>query len=150
MVLGEAKVEQKNNGIVFSGESQIPHTIVKLVFDESVETAVYDLIHEGSLFKQDELKTLVKENKLQILEKEFQTPVSFERFEFAIDNPNHLRGNGKPFQIEILSEEGEWKKIYEGEIFGLICGKQIDPVLAKGVRLVVQADKVRYFNVYHE
>lgn len=150
LVLGEAKVEQKNNGIVLSGESQIPHTIVKLVFDESVETAVYDLIHEGSLFKQDELKTLVKENKLQILEKEFQTPVSFERFEFAIDNPNHLRGNGKPFQIEILSEEGEWKKIYEGEIFGLICGKQIDPVLAKGVRLVIQADKVRYFNVYHE
>ena len=77
-----------------------------------------------------------------------QAPVSFDRFEFAIDNPHHLRGNGKPFQIEILSADGKWEKIYEGEIFGLICGKKMKPVTAKGVRLVTRAENVQYFNVY--
>lgn len=147
-VLGQADVEQTAEGVVLSNVTHSSHTVIELTFDSSVEDAVYGLINKDALFEQKELNRRTDDSNMQILEKVFPETVSFDRFEFVIDNPNHLRGVGKPYRIEVLSADGKWERIYEGEIFGLICGKRIKPVSGKGVRLVVQADNVQNFNVY--
>lgn len=147
-VIGNVDVKQQPDGFYLSGKTHSDHTIVKLIFEDSIEPVVYEQIQENTLFKQSELRKSILPDQRTVLEKIFPKSVSFDRFEFSIDNPQHLRGVGKPYQVEILTAEGSWEKVYEGKIFGLICGKRISPVMAKGVRLVVSADKVMDFNVY--
>jgi hypothetical protein len=79
---------------------------------------------------------------------DLETEKTIDRFEFTIDNPGYLRGHGKPFQLQIKNPDGSWKTIYNGQIFGAICGKRIDPVSVKAVRLIVQTSEIKQFAVF--
>ena len=46
------------------------------------------------------------------------------RFEFTIDNPDHLRGQGKPFELQAKQADETWKTAYKGSVYGTICGKR--------------------------
>ena len=39
---------------------------------------------------------------------------------------------------------------FEGEVFGCICARKIEPVAATAVRLVVQAPGIRQLDVYEK
>ncbi len=72
------------------------------------------------------------------------------RFEFTIDNPGHIRGHGKPFSIQVIDKDGKWNKVYEDKVYGTICGKRIAPVKTNAVRLIVQADSIKQFDIFKD
>jgi hypothetical protein len=71
-----------------------------------------------------------------------------DRFEFTIDNPGYLRGQGKPFELQVKQADENWKTVYHGKVFGTICGKKIDPIATNAVRLFVQTSEIKQFDVF--
>ena len=150
-IRGKFGARQQKDGILLSGVPDATHTILKLTFDGTIEPIIDDMIHQGALFDFKELTETNLSDQRKGYEVTFAEPVQFERFEFLIDNFDHLRGEGIPFSLEILSTDNQWEKVYEGAVFGLICGKKINSVKTRGVRLVLpEKEKVTDFSVYPE
>jgi hypothetical protein len=85
---------------------------------------------------------------LLVREVNFPTVRTISRFEFTIDNPHHLRGEGNLFRLQTKDDSGKWSTVYEGQIYGLICAKAIPAFQAKAVRLVVDASRLTQFDLF--
>jgi hypothetical protein len=70
------------------------------------------------------------------------------RFEFTIDNPGYRRGQGRPFELQVRESDGKWKTVYSDRVYGIICGKAINPVNTDAVRLIVQAQGIKQLDVF--
>ena len=147
-ITGNIVVKQDEKGCLLTGSPDPLNTIVRLEFDASVEPIAMALPSVGSLTSGlSPTITTDPEGRL-IREVNFGKEQSFKRFEFTIDNPGYLRGEGKPFDLQAKQNDGSWKTVYKGKVYGTICGKEIDPVTAKSVRLIVQANVIKQFDIF--
>jgi hypothetical protein len=73
--------------------------------------------------------------------------VTFDQLEFTIENPNHRRGQSKPFDLQVRQADGQWKTVHQGRVFGSIYSKRFPSVTAQFARLVVDAP-VRQFDLF--
>jgi len=147
-VTGNITVTQTADGWLLSGTPDSLNTIVKLVFDRSVEDLAMTLPSNGSLTlnsAQKKWKDEAGRNKLEI---QFESVKQLHRFEFTIDNPGHQRGDGCPYSLQSQQPDGSWKTIYQGKVFGTICGQQLENPEAQTVRLVVEGKEIKDFNLF--
>ena len=66
-------------------------------------------------------------------------PKTFDRLEFAIDNPNYRRGQARAFRLEVLQTDGQWHVVHQGNLYGTIYSKRFPAATGSQVRLVVDA-----------
>ena len=64
---------------------------------------------------------------------------TFDRIEFTIDNPNYLRGQAKPFRLEVLQPDGQWRVVHQGNLYGMIYSKRFPATAGAQIRLVIDA-----------
>ncbi len=148
-VTGNIRVTEDEKGWLLTGTPDSLNTIVCLEFDQSVEEVAYLLPSTDSFTtgKERNITTDAKGRKIAAINLDGEKTIS--RFEFTIDNPGYLRGQGKPFELEVQLTDGSWKTVYKGNVYGTICGKQIDPVTTQSVRLIIQATTIRQLDVFH-
>jgi hypothetical protein len=147
-ITGNIQVKQDENGWLLTGTPDTLNTIVKLEFDSSVEDIAYALRSKGSFTEGHERVVQPAADGLMTALVDLNAERTIDRFEFTIDNPGYLRGHGKPFQLQVKNRYGSWETVYNGQIFGTIFGKSIDPVYAKAVRLIVEASEIKQFDVF--
>jgi hypothetical protein len=123
-------------------------TIVRLEFDGSVEECAYALPSAGSLTAGHERAVTTDADGRMVAEVNLGGEKEIARFEFTIDNPGYLRGQGRPFQLQVRQTDDTWKTVYEGNVFGTICGKALDPVRTNAVRLTVRTSALRQLDVF--
>ncbi|MCX6227501.1 MAG: hypothetical protein NTV01_22655, partial [Bacteroidia bacterium] len=147
-VTGNILVKQDEQGWLLTGTPDPLNTIVKLEFDSSVEDIALALPSAGSLTVGKELLIHSETNGRLIAEVDLGTQKTVDRFEFTIANPGYLRGQGRPYEFQAKQTDGTWKTAFQGNVYGIICAKQIDPVVTGAVRLVVQASEIKQFDVF--
>ena len=141
-------MKQDEAGWLLIGTPDSINTIVELNFDRSVEEIARGLPSKGSLTTGLERKVTGDSQGKITAQVDFETEKAMDRFEFTIDNPDHLRGRGKPFELQVKQMDESWKTVYKGSIYGTICGKAIEPVTTKAVRIIVQASGIRQFDIF--
>jgi len=147
-ITGNIKVAKTADGWLLTGTPDTLNTIVKLEFDRSVEEIAMALPSKGSL-TIGKLPKISKDTAgVTTLEIELGEQKTINRFEFTIDNPGYLRGDGKPFQIQTKKADGTWVSVYKGNIYGIICAKAITPTTTNAVRLIINAKEIKQFDVY--
>jgi hypothetical protein len=148
-VTGNISVKQDEQGLWLAGTPDSVVTVVKLEFDKFIEPIAANLPGTGSLCNGR--SPVIRMGAEGGLEVEFVLDGSQEvsRFEFVIDNPGYLRGQGRPFEIMARQADGSWKMVYKGSVYGTICGKAFEPVLTDAVRLVLKADRILQFDVFN-
>jgi alpha-L-fucosidase 2 len=147
-ITGNIQVKQDEKGWLLTGTPDPMNTILKLEFDRSVEEIAYSLPSKGSLTLGC-VRTLTADSKGRtVAEVNLDSEKTINRFEFTIDNPGYLRGQGKAFELQAKQANGIWKTAYKGSVYGTICGKQLDPVSTKAVRLVIQASEIKQLDVF--
>jgi hypothetical protein len=147
-VTGNIQVKQDEKGYLLTGTPDPLNTIVRLEFDTSVEPIALALPSVGSLTSgRTPTITTDAEGRL-VAEVNLEKEQSIQRFELTIDNPGYLRGAGKPFDLQVKQKDGSWKTVYKGKIYGTICGKEIDPVTTKSVRLIVQTKGIKQLDLF--
>jgi alpha-L-fucosidase 2 len=147
-ITGKIQVKQDEKGWLLTGTPDPLNTIIRLEFDRSVGEIAYALPSKGS-YTVGRQRLLTKNADGRIVaEVNLGGERDVRRFEFTIDNPDYLRGHGKPFQLQIMEADGTWNTVYQGKVYGTICGKQIDPVTTRMVRLVVQASGIRQLDLF--
>lgn len=112
---------------------QLSDTIRKLEYDQPVEPFALAAPSQGSL-------TAGKAGTTMDLGK----PTAIGRLEFTIENPGHRRGQGKPFELQARQDDGSWRTIHAGQVFGMIYAKRFAPVTAQHVRLNVGAPVLQF------
>jgi len=147
-ITGNIQVKQDENGWLLTGTPDQLNTIIKLEFDASVEEIAYALPSKGSLTLGRERKLTTDSEGRTIAEVKLDGEKTIRRFEFTIDNPGYLRGQGKAFELQAKQADGTWKTAYKGSVYGTICGKAIDPVKASAVRLVILAKEIKQFDIF--
>ncbi|MBV5283538.1 MAG: hypothetical protein JZU53_14045 [Paludibacter sp.] len=147
-VSGNIKVTKTADGWLLTGTPDTLNTIVKLEFDRSVEEIAMALPSKGSFTLGLAKNTWKGAQGKTNMEVKFDSPKQINRFEFSIDNPGYLRGNGIPFDLQVQVADGSWKTIHQGKVFGIICSKQIENVEATAVRLVIDANEIKQFDVF--
>jgi len=147
-ITGNIRVKQDENGWLLTGMPDPLNTIVKLEFDASVEEIAYALPSKGS-FTVGKLRNMTTDLEGRtIVEVNLDGEKTIDRFEFTIDNPDYLRGQGKTFELQAQQADGTWKAAYKGSVYGTICSKQFDPVKAEAVRIIIQAKEIKQFDVF--
>jgi hypothetical protein len=147
-ITGNIQVKQDENGWLLTGTPDPLNTIVKLEFDKSVEEIANALPSKGSYTINRERKVTTDQEGRMTAEINLPGDKMINRFEFTIDNPGYVWGGGKPFELQVKAAGQTWRTIYKGNVFGTICGKQLDPVKANGVRLVIQAAGIKQLDVF--
>ncbi|MBL7969787.1 MAG: hypothetical protein JNK09_22485 [Prolixibacteraceae bacterium] len=147
-VTGNIQVTQDEKGWLLTGTPDVMNTIVKLEFDASVEEIAFALPSKGSLTLGRERKLTTDSKGRTIAEVNLDGEKTISRFEFTIDNPGYLRGQGKAFELQAKQADGTWKIAYKGSVYGIICSKQFDPVKTEAVRLVIQAKEIQQLDVF--
>lgn len=147
-ITGAIQVHQDEKGWLLTGTPDPLNTIIKLEFDKSVEEIAYSLPSKGS-FTMGIERTITSDSEERMMaEVNLGGEITISRFEFTIDNPNHLRGQGNPFEFQFRQPDGTWKTIYKGSVYGTICSKQITPVTTKAIRLLVQARVIKQLDIF--
>ena len=147
-VTGNIRVTEVENGWLLTGVPDPLNTIVRLEFDRSVEDLANSLPSTSS-FTLGKKRNITTDNEGRIVATtNLNDEKTINRFEFTIDNNGYLRGQGKPFELQIQLMDGSWKTAYKGSVYGTICGKQIDPVTTQSVRLIIQATAIRQLDVF--
>ena len=147
-VTGNINLKKTADCWLLTGTPDTMNTIVKLEFDKTVEEIALAMPSQGS-FTLGLAKNIWKDAQGKTnVEIKLDSPKQINRFEFTIDNPGYLRGNGIAFELQVQLVEGSWKTIYEGKVFGTICSKQIDKEEATAVRLVIKAKEIKQLDVY--
>lgn len=147
-ITGQIFVSQDDRGLHLTGTPDQMHTIVKLVFDGPVEDIVREKMAEGALAAGKKRSiSKVPDGRLTSAV-ELDSGQSIGRIEFTIENPGHIRGKFKDFEIQARKGSGTWNTVYRGRIYGTICGKKIEPFVASEVRLVIDAAAIVQFEVY--
>ena len=145
---GDIRITEDEKGWLLTGTPDPVNTIVRLDFDQSVEELVWELPSKGSLTKGKEQKLSKNSDGRTVVGVDLGEEKTISRFEFMIENPGYLRGQGKEFELQAKQIDGSWKAIYKGSIFGTICGKTIEKVKTREVRLLVQAIEITKLDVY--
>lgn len=147
-ITGNIQVKQDEKGWLLTGTPDPLNTIVRLGFDASVEDIAYALPSKGSFaIGRERIVQSGADGHLNA-EVDLGAEKTIDRFEFTIDNPGYLRGQGKPFELQVKQADGNWKTVYQGKVFGTICGKKIDPIATNAVRLFVQTSEINQFDVF--
>lgn len=146
-ITGNVKVIQDEQGLMLTGTPDPINTIVRLEFDASVEDIAYALPSKGSFTIGHERTLMTNTDGRLTAEVDLGAEKNIKRFEFTIDNLGHLRGQGRPFELQVKTD-GTWKTVYQGNVFGIICSKMIDPITTKAVRLIVQATGIRQLDLF--
>jgi hypothetical protein len=123
---------------LLTDKDQSPVSILKLEYDRSLEEFALAFPSKGSL-------TVGK--KAVNGELDLGRPETFDRIELTIENPDHKRGDPKKFTFDAKQEDGSWKTIYKGTVYGNIFSRRFDPVTAQQVRLVSEAP-VQQFDLF--
>lgn len=147
-ITGNIQVKQDEKGWLLTGTPDPLNTIIKLEFDASVEEIAFELPSKGSLTLGRERKLTTDFEGRTIAEVKLDGEKTISRFEFTIDNPGYLRGQGKAFELQAKQADGTWKTAYKGSVYGIICSKQFDPVKTEAVRLVIQAKEIQQLDVF--
>ena len=147
-ITGNIKVNQDADGLMLTGTPDEMNTIVKLVFDNTVENIAYSLPSEGSFTTGHERVEKYAADGTLTAEVDLNGQKTIDRFEFTIDNPGYLRGHGRSFDLQVKQNGGTWKTVSRGEVFGTICGRKIDPVSTSAVRLNIHASGIKQFDVF--
>lgn len=148
-ITGRIEVQAGPDQILLSGTPDPLDTIVRLEFDDAIEPLARALPSQKSLtLGRDWGPSHTGTDNGLIAEVSFGGERTFDRFEFTIENPGYMRGQGKAFKLQVRRSGGIWETCYEGKVFGSICGKGIDPVTAQSVRLSVNAPKITQFDVF--
>ena len=147
-VAGKIKVSQDNEGWLLTGTPDPIYTIVQLNFNQPLDEIAYSLPSYNSFTKGKDLVLRTGKDDQTIAEVNLGGEKTVNRFEFSIDNPGYLRGQGKPFEIHAIQTDGTWKVIYKGSVYGTICSKAFDPVQTEAVRLVISTDRIRQFDLF--
>ena len=147
-ITGNIHVKQDEAGWLLTGTPDSINTIVELNFDRSVEDIALGLPSKGSLTTSLERKMTRDSQGKITAQVDFETEKAMDRFEFTIENPDHLRGQGKPFELQVKQVGESWKTVYKGSVYGTIFGKAIEPVTTKAVRIIVQASGIRQFDIF--
>lgn len=112
--------------------------IVKVEYDQPLEPLVRAGVSAGSLTAGRSGPTV-----------DFGTPKTFDRLEFMIDNPGHRRAQGLAFRLEVRQDDGSWRPVHQGRVYGMIYAKRFAPVTAQHVRLVTDA-AIRQFDLFDD
>jgi hypothetical protein len=147
-ITGNIQVKQDENGWLLTGTPDPLNTIINLEFDSSVEEIASALPSKGSLTLGRERKLTTDSDGRTIAEVNLNGEKTISRFEFTIENPGYLRGQGKAFEIQAKQADGTWKTAYKGSVYGTICGKKFDLVKAEAVRLIIPAKVITQFDVF--
>ena len=147
-ITGNIQVASDEKGWLLTGTPDPLNTIVQLEFDQSVEEIACALPSKGSYTIGNAYKITTDSEGLTIAEVDLGSEKTISRFEFSIENPGYLRGQGKPFELHAKQADGSWKSIYKGSVYGTICGKQITPVHTKAIRLLVNAKEIKQLDIF--
>lgn len=119
-----------------TGRNEKPDTILRLEYDRSVEEFALAAPSRDSFTAGMSGKTV-----------DLGQPRTFDRLEFTIENPGHRRGHGRPFELQMKQDDGSWRTVHSGQVFGSIYSKRFDPVTARHVRLNVDTP-IRQFDLF--
>jgi len=147
-ISGNIQVKQDEKGWILTGTPDPLNTIVRLEFDKSLEEIAYSLPSKGSYTIEKERKITTDAEGRMVAEVNFDGEKPINRFEFTIENKGYLRGQGKPFELQVKQSDGTWKTAYKGNVYGTICSKQFDQVTTKAVRLVIRATEIKQLDVF--
>ncbi|NWJ51433.1 MAG: hypothetical protein HXX14_11275 [Bacteroidetes bacterium] len=147
-ITGNVKVVQLIQGLKITGTPDSLNTIVRLEFDDSVEDIAMSLPSKGSFTLGKKCIIQSQTNGQLTAEVNFNEEKSIKRFEFTIDNPSYLRGQGRSFELQARLTDDNWKTIYQGNVFGTICSNTFNPIVAKAVRLVIKAKAIKQLDVF--
>lgn len=103
-------------------------TLVKVEYDRPLEPIVRQGVSAGSLTAGASGTT-----------HDLGEMKAFDRVEFTIENPGHLRGQATPFRLEALQADGQWATVHRGDVYGTIYAKRFPPAQGSEVRLVIEA-----------
>jgi hypothetical protein len=117
-------------------QTKLSDTLVKIEYDQPLEAIVRAGVSAGSLAVSKSGTTI-----------DLGGAKSFDRVEFTIENPNYLRGQAKPFRLEVLQADGQWHVVQQGKLYGMIYAKRFPPIIASQARLVIDAP-VTQFDVF--
>jgi hypothetical protein len=148
-VTGDIQVKQDESGWLLTGTPDPLNTIVQLEFDKPVDDIAFSLPSEGSYTegKERDIKSDPDDGYLTATV-DLQDTKVIDRFEFTIDNPGYLRGYGRPFELQIREANGQWKTVYNGRVYGTICGKKIASVSTDAIRLIVKAPGIKQLDIF--
>jgi alpha-L-fucosidase 2 len=147
-VTGTVTVREDHNGLRLTGVPDSLDTIVGLDFDVPLDPFAGAIPSEGSLTRGLDVRISRIEGGMLAAEARFEKEMEVKRFELVIDNPGHRRGEGKGFSLQRRQENGEWKTVLEGHVFGTICSRTMPSVAAKEMRVIVNAAGIRRFDLY--
>jgi hypothetical protein len=147
-VTGNIQVKQDEKGYLLTGTPDPLNTIIRLEFEASVEPIAMALPSVGSLTLGRTPTITTDAEGCLISEVNLEKEQSIQRFELTIENPGYLRGAGKPLDLQVKQNDGSWKTVYKGKVYGTICSKEIDPVTTKSVRLIVQAKGIKQLDLF--
>ena len=147
-VTGHINVKQDDEGVWLTGTPDSTVTIIRMEFDSPLEPLSMDLPRTGSICRGFAPVIRTADDGRMEAEVIFGNLQEIGRLEFVIENPGYLRGQGRPFELQARQPDDTWKTVYNGSIYGTICGKAFDPVVTDAVRLVVKADGLVQFDVF--
>lgn len=149
-ITGDIKVTKRDNGWLLTGTPDKQHTIVRLEFDEPLLPIAMQKPSVGSYCLNK--KYTEKRDSADMIQREvvFDKTVPISRFEITIDNPTHHGGESRPYLLDVQDEKGNWKTVYQGDVYGLICAKAFPKVETKAVRIKAKAEKLTQFDIFGE
>jgi len=147
-ITGNIQVKQDENGLLLTGTPDVLNTIVKLEFDTSIDDIASELPSKGSFTLGKERTVKINPDSQLTADVDLGGLKTIDRFEFTIDNPDYLRGQGKPYEFQVKKSDNKWVTAYKGSIYGTICSKQFDKISATAIRLIVKASAIKQFDVF--
>lgn len=147
-VTGDIRITRDGEGWILTGTPDPLNTIIRLEFDAPVDDLAMDLPSTGSFTNGKERIIHPGTDGNLIAEVDLGSMKTIGRFEFTIDNPGYLRGQGRPYELQVKQAGGNWKTACRGKVYGIICGKSFDPVPATAVRLMVKAPGLHQLDVF--
>jgi hypothetical protein len=112
---------------------ELSDTLVKVEYDQALEAIVRAGVSEGSLTDGKSGTTI-----------DLGEAKTFDRIEFTIENPNYQRGQAKPFRLEVLQPDGQWRIAHQGNLYGMIYAKRFPATTSSQVRLVIDAPVAQF------
>ena len=147
-ITGSIQVKQEKQGYLLTGKPDSLNTIIKLEFDSPLDLFVNSIPSTYSFTKGFPLNIQKDTSGKLIVSENFEDTKTIKRCEVEINNPNHLRGQSNPFEIQSLQADGNWKTIYKGAVYGTICSKDIDETTSKSFRLLINATSIKRFDLF--
>ncbi len=121
-----------------------PDAILKLEFDRSVEDFAKEAPSAGSLTRGKS----ITQDEPGVFGVDLGGAQPLSRLEFTIENPGYRRGQGKKFELQSQQPDGAWHTLLQGQVFGTIYSKTLPPTTAAKLRLLIDALRLRQFDLF--